>query len=61
MPENEGKLFLDDQAIADFVSSLSFEDCLVMLLTMIDIGKAERARKKRLAELAEQETETADN
>ena len=58
MPENEEKLFPDDQAIADFVSSLSFEDCLVMLLTMIDIGKAEHARKKRLAE---QETETADN
>ena len=58
MPENEEKLFPDDQAIEDFVASLSFEDCLVMLLTMIDIGKAERARKQRLAE---QEIEDTDN
>ena len=58
MPENEEKLFPDDRAIEDFVSSLSFEDSLVLLLTMIDIGAAERARKKRLAE---QETETADS
>ena len=61
MPENEEKIFPDDRAIEDFVSSLSFEDCLVMLLTMIDIGKAERARKKRLAELAEQETNLEGN
>ena len=58
MPENEEKIFPDDRAIEDFVSSLSFEDSLVLLLTMIDIGRAERARKKRLAE---QETETADS
>lgn len=56
MPENDEKIFPNDAAIENFVASLSFEDCLMMLLTMIDIGKAERERKRREVERAAEET-----